>query len=103
MSRGGATHRAGSCVRLPGGAFMATFYYGGAGTDPLIRIQVTETAPGSGNFNVVVTQVQATDADAFVDPNGKYYLGDLRAFYLDFANPESFSITNFKGYAGYDA
>ena len=81
---------------------MATFYTGGSGTDPLIRIEVYETSV-AGTFNVKVTQVQATDADAFLDPDGKFYLGDLRAFYLDFANPESFSISNFKGYAGYDA
>ena len=81
---------------------MATFYYGGTGTDPLIRIEVYET-PSAGTFNLIVTQVQSTDADAFLDSDSKYYLGDLRAFYLDFASAETFTITNFKSYAGYDA
>ena len=81
---------------------MATFYYGGSGTDPLIRIEVYETSV-AGTFTVAVTQVQATDADAFLDPGAKYYLGDLRAFYLDFANTESFKIQDYKSYSSYDA
>ena len=81
---------------------MATFYYGGSDTDPLIRVEVYETA-NAGTFNVSVTQVQATDADAFLDQDGKYYLGDLRAFFLDFQTAETFTIQNFQGYAGYDA
>src|SRR5262245_64504354 len=81
---------------------MPTLYYGGSGTDPLVRIDIVQVG---ASFNVTVTQVQATDtADASRDPDGKFYLGDLRGFFIDFAGTESgVQLSNYKIYQNYDA
>src|SRR5262245_14619995 len=80
---------------------MSTLYYGGSGTDPLVRIDIVQV---DASFNVTVTQVQATDADASHDPDGKFYLGDLRGFFIDFAGTENgVQLSNYKIYQNYDA
>jgi hypothetical protein len=76
-------------------------YYGGTGTNPLVRIEITETS--TGVFSVKVTQVQATDSDASKDPDGNFYLGDMRGFFIDFKGQETASVSNLKYFENYDA
>ena len=80
---------------------MATVYYGGSGTDPLVRVEIVQI---NGAYSVTVTQVQATDTDAARDPDQNFYLGDLRGFYIDFQGAESgLQVANYKTYRNYDA
>ncbi|HEY8383833.1 MAG TPA: VCBS domain-containing protein, partial [Microvirga sp.] len=78
-----------------------TLYYGGTGTDPLIRITISDASGGA--FTVKVEQVQATDGDASRDPDGKFYLGDLRGFFIDFASPiKAATVSGYSAHSGYD-
>src|SRR5687767_4887267 len=81
---------------------MATVYYGGSGTDPLIKIEITAT---KGGYSVKVTQVQATDGtEAALDPDQKFYIGDLRGFFIDFLSAESgVQVSSLKTYTNFDA
>src|SRR4051812_4371683 len=90
-------------------ATTSTLYYGGSGLDPLIRIEITAVA---GGFAYKITQVQATDISgttgvnggASLDPDGKFFLGDLRGFFIDFLGAESgLTLSNYKIYNNYDA
>src|SRR4051812_11418371 len=82
-------------------ATTSTLYYGGSGTDPLIRIEMTAVA---GGFSYKNTQVQATDADASKNLDNTFFLGDLRGFFIDFLGAESgLKLSNYKVYNNYDA
>ena len=78
----------------------STLYYGGTGTDPFVRIQVTEDG---GVFQIKVTQVKANDADASLDPDGKFYYGDVRdsSLILPALKPSKSTIS--KLYSDYNA
>src|SRR3954454_10775164 len=87
----------------------STLYYGGSGLDPLIRIEITAV---SGGFAYKIMQVQATDTTgttdvnggASLDPDKKFFLGDLRGFFIDFLGAESgLTLSNYKVYNNYDA
>jgi VCBS repeat-containing protein len=64
---------------------MATVYYGGTGTDPLVKIDIVQGK--GGTYTVTVTALPGTTG----------YIGDLRGFFIDFADAETgVTVSNFK-------